>query len=182
VDSRELRTCLGHFATGVTVVSTGDLDDPHGATVNAFTAVSLDPPLVQVTLDRRARAARRLPGASFTVNVLAREQLGLALHFAGRPQEGVAPRWWQAATAAALDGCTAWLSCRPWAAYDGGDHVLFLGEVDEVRTADRFPLVFHRGRFHDLDAGRTPGPTPWEGSIDSPTGPGWFHDPLLLPA
>ena len=70
--SRELRDCRECFATGVTVVTCVGEAAPHGATVNAFTAVSLDPPLVQATLDRRSRAAPYAPGAPFTVDVLAR--------------------------------------------------------------------------------------------------------------
>ncbi|MEU8551391.1 flavin reductase family protein, partial [Streptomyces roseoverticillatus] len=69
-DERLLRACLGHFATGVTVVTCEVDGVPHGATVNAFTAVSLDPALVLVSLHRRSRAGRHLAGRPFTVNVL----------------------------------------------------------------------------------------------------------------
>src|SRR3954465_7893460 len=86
IHPRELRQCLGHFTTGVTVITCAGADGaPHGATVNAFTAVSLEPPLVLVSLDRRSRLCALLEAAPFTVNVLEASQKDLALHFAGRP-------------------------------------------------------------------------------------------------
>ncbi|MCC3777752.1 flavin reductase family protein [Streptomyces sp. UNOB3_S3] len=148
---RRLRTCLGHFATGVTVVTCEVGGAPHGATVNAFTAVSLDPALVLVSLARESRAARHLGGRPFTVNVLAEEQEELALRFAGRP--GAAePRWERPAAGLAprLAGALATVSCAPWAAYDGGDHVLFLGRVEEFAHRDGRPLVFYQGEFQRL--------------------------------
>lgn len=152
IDPRELRTCLGHFATGVTVVTCEADGAPHGATVNSFTAVSLDPPLVLVSLHRDSRAARLLEGRPFTVNVLAEEQAALARHFAGRGGAGT-PRWIPspAGLAPRLAGSLATVSCTPWAAYDGGDHLLFLGRVEEFAVRrDGRPLVFYRGEFPRL--------------------------------
>lgn len=88
IDPRELRQCLGHFTTGVTVITcNGEDGEPHGATVNAFTAVSLDPPLVLVSLDRRSRLCGLIDSRPFTVNVLESHQKDLALHFAGKPSQ-----------------------------------------------------------------------------------------------
>jgi flavin reductase (DIM6/NTAB) family NADH-FMN oxidoreductase RutF len=173
LDSRELRTCLGHFATGVTVVTCQGEAAPHGATVNAFTAVSLDPPLVQVNLDRRSRAARFLPGQPFTVNILALDQLELAFHFAGRP-EGEKVVWLEGGLAPALAGCAANITCRPWRTYDGGDHILVLGEVADIQSNGRDPLLFHRGRFHAV--GEPAAGSPWVGTLDNPSGAGWFTE------
>ncbi|MDT7601733.1 MAG: hypothetical protein QOK26_3810, partial [Pseudonocardiales bacterium] len=92
VDPRELRSCLGHFATGVTVITCDGDGTPHGATVNAFSAVSLDPPLVLVSLDRKSKACKYLDGRPFTVNVLTEPQDDVALHFAGRPMSS-GPEW-----------------------------------------------------------------------------------------
>ncbi|MFE5872324.1 flavin reductase family protein [Streptomyces roseifaciens] len=160
-DERLLRTCLGHFATGVTVV-TCDVDGaPHGATVNAFTAVSLDPALVLVSLHRRSKAGRHLAGGPegrpFTVNVLGEDQKDLAEHFAGR-RSAAPPRWaprWAprppTGLAPRLAGTLATLACTPWAAYDGGDHVLVVGRVEEAeyREGGR-PLVFYEGELRGL--------------------------------
>jgi flavin reductase (DIM6/NTAB) family NADH-FMN oxidoreductase RutF len=92
VDPAALRSCLGHFATGVTVITCDGDGSPHGATVNAFTAVSLDPPLVLVSLDRKSKACKYLDGSPFTVNMLTEPQDDVALHFAGRPRIR-APEW-----------------------------------------------------------------------------------------
>lgn len=172
IEPRALRSCLGQFATGVTVVSCTGPDGPHGATVNAFTAVSLDPPLVLVSLDRRSRACRHLVDAAFTVNLLAEPQDDVALHFAGRPMprrpgwepgvDGLAPR---------LRDSLAWIACAPWRHYDGGDHVLYLGEVCAFGQREAAPLVFHRGSFRHL--GPAFETVPWLGSADSP-GLSWF--------
>ncbi|MER7406687.1 flavin reductase family protein [Streptomyces sp. NPDC000070] len=160
IDPQHLRTCLGCFATGVTVVNCAVGDTPHGATVNAFTAVSLDPPLVLVSLDRASKTARLLPGRPFTVNVLSEEQHDLALWFAGRPQTATPPPRWQPAPghlAPALRGSLATFFCSPWASHDGGDHVLFLGRVEHAaQRPDAHPLLFYRSAFHSvLDHGQT---------------------------
>lgn len=173
VDPRELRTCLGHFATGVTVVTCHTADGTaHGATVNAFTAVSLDPPLVLVSVNRASKVSGLLAGAPFTVNVLQHHQSDLALHFAGRPSLEDVP-WSGDAVGASprLSDCLAWVSCTPWRRYDGGDHVLYLGEVQAFEVTRGRPLLFHSGRFHRL--GLDADPLPWDGSGDAPGAVSW---------
>ncbi|MGW1076000.1 flavin reductase family protein [Streptomyces sp. NPDC002537] len=153
-DARRLRACLGHFATGVAVVTCEGDGAPHGATVNAFTAVSLDPPLVLVSLHRDSKAGRHLKGRPFTVNVLREGQDGLALHFAGRAAAAV-PRWVRPAAGLAprLPDTLATIACSPWAEYDGGDHALFVGRVEEFdHRGDGRPLLFYRGGFQRLPA------------------------------
>lgn len=172
VDPRALRNCLGHFASGVTVITCSGDGEPHGATVNAFSAVSLDPPLVQVSLDRRTKACKYLDGAPFTVNVLREPQDHVALHFAGRPMSE-SPEWEQPDPdlAPRLTGCIATVSCTPWASYDGGDHVLFLGEVREFDYDGGDPLVFYMGQFRHL--GKAFQTVPWLESGDCPE-QSWF--------
>jgi flavin reductase (DIM6/NTAB) family NADH-FMN oxidoreductase RutF len=171
VDPRELRSCFGRFATGVTVVTCTNSDGrPHGATVNAFTAVSLEPALCQVTLTRSSKACRYLVDHPFAVNVLADDQLDVAMHFAGRPMESE-PVWAEGATAPVLSGTAATISCTPWRTYDGGDHLIVIGEVRGIEFAAREPLLFFRGQFHQLGA-RSAG-SPWLGSMDCPSS-GWF--------
>jgi len=179
---REFRDCLGHFATGVTVVACRIEGAPHGATVNAFTAVSLDPPLVLVSLDRRSKASRYLADTPFTVNVLAADSAAIALHFAGRTQTGVDLTWLDHDVAPRLAGAAAWLACTPWAQSDGGDHILFLGEVRDFATTPVEPLLFHRGRFRrpgahlddSVPAARLAEAGPWLESLDCPSAAGWF--------
>ncbi|MGH3951210.1 MAG: flavin reductase family protein [Pseudonocardiaceae bacterium] len=172
VDPRALRNCLGHFATGVTVISCDADGIPHGATVNSFTAISLDPPLVLVSLDRKTRVCKYLDNKPFTVNVLREPQDDLALHFAGRPM-AEPPRWEQPDPdlAPRLSGSLATIACAPWRSYDGGDHMLYLGEVKEFDFRGGDPLVFYLGTFRHL--GPAFETVPWLGSGDSP-GLSWF--------
>jgi len=187
MDARELRNALGRFATGVTVVTcTNDEGEPHGATVNAFTAVSLEPALAQVTLGRTSKACRFLADRPFAINVLAHDQLDVAWHFAGRPADR-APRWVDGPTPPLLDGAATTISCRPWRTYDGGDHLIVVGEVVRVDVTDRDPLLFFGGPFRYLspDHDAPPG-IHWGGSIDCPppdwvAAPGTFQ-PLLEPS
>lgn len=172
-DPRELRDCFGRFATGVTVVTcVGEDDRAHGATVNAFTVVSLDPPLVQVTLTKTSKAGQYLEGKPFAVNVLAEDQLEVALHFAGHPQERE-PLWAEGATAPVLQGATTVISCQPWRIYDGGDHVIVIGAVADIDVTTRDPLLFFGGQFHEL--GPTSAGSPWLETLDSPSS-GWYSN------
>ncbi|MFL6141754.1 MAG: flavin reductase family protein [Labedaea sp.] len=172
IDPRQLRNCLGHFGTGVTVVTCAPEGVAHGATVNAFAAVSIDPPLVLVSLDRATKASRLLDGNPFTVNVLRAGQEDLALHFAGRPmidQVRWAPR--NGHLAPRLSKVLAYLACTPWRSYDGGDHTLFLGKVEEYAYFGGEPLLFFRGRFSRTAPESEA--SPWIGSLDSPNN-GWL--------
>ncbi|MFF0144139.1 flavin reductase (DIM6/NTAB) family NADH-FMN oxidoreductase RutF [Amycolatopsis sulphurea] len=147
LDARSLRGCLGQFATGVAVVTYDTDDGPRGATINSFTSVSMDPPLVLVSFARHTTAARLLGDRPFVVNVLAANQLDVALQFAGRPQEGLEVPWSPTAEVPRLRGTVAWLQCTPWATQDGGDHLLFLGEVVHHDSCRGDPLLFHKGQF-----------------------------------
>ena len=171
VPSRELRNAFGRFATGVTVVTCRTPDGvPHGTTVNAFTAVSLEPALCQVTLTRTSRACGYLESAPFAVNVLGKDQLAAAWHFAGRPVDPP-PQWADGPTAPVLVDASAVYSCHPWRTYDGGDHLIIVGEVDHVATTDDDPLLFYAGAFRELGVKETG--VHWAGSLDSPDA-GWF--------
>lgn len=181
MDTRELRNAFGRFATGVTVVTCSNHEgDPHGATVNAFTAVSLEPALAQVTLGRSSRACQFLESKPFAINVLAHDQLDVAWHFAGRPAEQP-PTWVDGPTAPLLEGAATTISCRPWRTYDGGDHLIVIGEVEQVEITDRDPLLFHGGQFRYLrpDHDAAPG-IHWGGSVDCPTS-GWFGTDTFRP-
>lgn len=149
VDTRDLRHCLGHFVTGITVVTTMIDGVPHGVTVNSFASVSLDPALVLISLNRRSRAARHLDGQPFAVNVLRESQSGLARRFAGSTDAEL-PEWVPGHPVPRLAGTVATVVCSPWAAYDGGDHRLFLGLTEEFSYYGGDPLVFYRGTYCGL--------------------------------
>jgi flavin reductase (DIM6/NTAB) family NADH-FMN oxidoreductase RutF len=140
-----LRRTLGRFCTGVTIVSTELDGEIHAMTANSFTSVSLDPPLILVSIDRRARMHALLPERGrFCVSVLAREQEDTAWHFAGRPclegddvfdEDGL------------VRGAIARLECRLYAAHEAGDHTLYLGLVEDLDSRPGEPLLFHDGAF-----------------------------------
>ena len=106
LDSSRLRSGLSRFGTGVCVVTVAGQDGEHGLTVNAFTAVSLDPPLVLVSIGRKARGHGLLEGAPFAVNVLGAEQETVARHFAGDPHPECV-HWEQGEVAPRLAGALA---------------------------------------------------------------------------
>ncbi|MEW1829967.1 flavin reductase family protein [Streptomyces sp. NPDC088196] len=172
LEQRALRDCLGRFASGVTVVTTGDGAAVHGVTVSSFTSVSLAPPLVLVSLDRRSHSCERLRDSSaFGINVLAADQRDLALLFAGRadgPVPGV--RWQGDPSAPRLAGAVAHFTCVPWATYDGGDHVLYVGEVVRFEALGGDPLLFCSGTLGEFR--RPSDGAAWTGSLDGPAH-GW---------
>ncbi|MGW4340587.1 flavin reductase family protein [Rhodococcus koreensis] len=150
LDPREFRNAVGSFATGVVAITYESGGRNYGITANSFTSVSLDPPLVLLSLTRASRALHYLLERPFAVNVLSSDQLDIALHFAGKPRaEDI--DWVHDRGAPRLPRTAATLQCTPWASYDGGDHVLVLGRVLEFRDdTDVRPLIFERGRWTEL--------------------------------
>lgn len=151
----EFRKTLGMFATGVTIITTKVADAVHGMTANAFMSVSLEPPLVLISVDRRAKMHRLLHvEASYGVSVLGEEQHALSDHFAGRPAEGAAePQFALVRDTPLVDGAVAHIVARVARTYWGGDHSLFLGHVEYARYAEGRPLLFHGGQYERLPDG-----------------------------
>lgn len=150
IEPRHLRSCLSRFVTGVAVVSYVADGETRGLTVNSFTSVSLDPPLILVSLARTTKAAINMNEVPFTVNVLKASQFDIAMQFAGRPRTGLTVEWKNSddGLAPALEGALATFRCKPWNAHDAGDHILQLGEVVEAElSGEEEPLLFDRGRF-----------------------------------
>jgi flavin reductase (DIM6/NTAB) family NADH-FMN oxidoreductase RutF len=146
------RRTLGMFATGVTVITTRSGDSVHGMTANAFMSVSLRPPLVLVSVDRRARMSNLLhEGTRFGVNVLEAGQAVLSDHFAGRAVEDAEePRFELVHDTPLVEGALAHLVARVVRSYWGGDHSLFLGQVEYAHYGEGEPLLFHGGRYERL--------------------------------
>ena len=179
IDARQLRKAFGKFATGVTVVTCRTPDGtPHGATVNAFTAVSLDPPLAQVTLIRGNKASQYLEDAPFAINIMAADQLATCLHFAGKPMKAP-PAWRSEEGIPVLCGNAATIECKPWRIYDGGDHLIVIGEVIDLQINEADPLLFISGKFREV--GGFSGGSPWEASGDS-MAMGWFEGSTSFPS
>ncbi len=151
-DRRDFRRALGQFATGVTIVSARCKDGRRiGMTVNSFSSVSLDPPLVLWSISRSAPSFADFSEAShFAINVLAANQHHLSRQFSTPlPDKFAGVECTEgAAGCPLLKGATAHFVCRKMREFDGGDHVIFLGEVEDYKWTEGEPLVFHSGRYH----------------------------------
>jgi flavin reductase (DIM6/NTAB) family NADH-FMN oxidoreductase RutF len=151
-----LRQTLGMFATGVTVITTLASDQIHGMTDNAFMSVSLEPPLVLISVDRRTKMCVLLhQECHFGVSVLADDQRALSDRFAGRAEDGApAPSFAIVHDTPIVEGAAAHFVARVDHSYWGGDHSLFLGRVEFARfTEGARPLLFHGGQYGQLIAG-----------------------------
>jgi flavin reductase (DIM6/NTAB) family NADH-FMN oxidoreductase RutF len=144
----EFRRTLGMFATGVTVITTLVDEQIHGMTANAFMSVSLQPPLIVISVDRRARMNGLLrEGVPFGVSVLEERQSALSDRFAGRTPDGPDPDFELVHDTPLVEGALAHLVARVVRSYWGGDHSLFLGRVEYVRYGEGTPLLFHGGGY-----------------------------------
>jgi flavin reductase (DIM6/NTAB) family NADH-FMN oxidoreductase RutF len=144
-----LRRTLGMFATGVTVITTLKGEQVHGMTANAFMSVSLDPPLVLVSIDRRTKMCGLLyEDSHYGVSVLCDSQSALSDRFAGRAANGAAePRFVIVRETPLVEGALAHFVARVERSYWGGDHSLFLGRVEYARQHSGAPLLFHGGHY-----------------------------------
>lgn len=150
-DPRELRNTFGSFATGVTVLTYESEGTNYGMTVNSFTSVSMDPPLVMVSLMRNSAALPYLTSRPFAINIMGEEQLPTALQFAGRQQDDLVVDWVHGETAPRISRSMAHLQCDTWDTYDGGDHILLVARVLSYgQDEEALPLVFHRGQWREL--------------------------------
>lgn len=154
VDAADLRRVAGHFTTGVTVVTATQEGRPCGLTVNSFTSVSLDPPLVLVCLARSARAYGCVDRAGrFVVNVLAEGQEDVARLFASRSEDKFGGLAYHASRHGnpIIDGAHAWLECEVVARHPGGHtHTIYVARVIDLASGRGRPLIFHGGQYRSL--------------------------------
>lgn len=155
IEHRALRDALGAFATGVTVVTALDPDGRAiGLTVNSFNTVSLEPPLILWSLSLASPSLEAFRKARhFAVNMLAADQQAVSERFAQRNSDKFADIDWREGHGGVplLSGCCANLECRNEAQHAGGDHLIFIGRVENCTRQDKAPLVFHGGRYRALD-------------------------------
>jgi 3-hydroxy-9,10-secoandrosta-1,3,5(10)-triene-9,17-dione monooxygenase reductase component len=156
VDAKALRGVCGHFVTGVTVVTSGLAGTAAGATVNSFTSVSLEPPLVLFCLHNQSRLRPVVENCGvYVVNFLAGRQKRLAWAFAERDTADLRDVAHHHASTGVpvLSEALAFLSCRLVDRFEGGDHAIFLGEVVELGLPSRHaePLIFFRGSLSALE-------------------------------
>jgi len=153
-DRNELRRVMGHFATGVTVVTTHDgAGRCYGLTANAVCSVSLDPPLVLVCVDKRAESHPAFAlSQAFVVNVLGDGQEALSRRFAvsGGDKFVDLPCRNGGTGTPILEGALAHVECRVIATHDAGDHTIYIGQVESAEAGEGDPLLFFRGKYHRL--------------------------------
>jgi len=153
---RQLRNAFGQYPTGVTVITATARDGRKiGLTANSFASLSLDPPLVLWSIDKTSPSCADFANAAyFAINVLAEDQIELSRRFS-RPSPdkyaGVACREGIGGTTV-LDGCSACFVCRNLMQYEGGDHLIFIGQIEHVEAHGHAPLVFHHGQYGSVAA------------------------------
>src|SRR3954467_1990392 len=160
IEPAEFRAVMSRFASGVAGVSTADdTGRAHGMTVNALASVSLDPLLVLFCCEKDASLhAPLMQSGSWAVSILTAGHADVARWFAARERRGTDQfaaldvRAGRHTGAPILDGAFAWLECRTWARYDGGDHTIVVGEVLDLGTDDdaASPLIYFRSEYRTL--------------------------------
>jgi flavin reductase (DIM6/NTAB) family NADH-FMN oxidoreductase RutF len=154
VTPEEFRAALGAYATGVTVVTAIGENGPSGATANAVTSLSLDPPMMLACLDRGSRTLTSVRAQGrFGVNALAAGQEELAKRFAGKDTEAEkweSVEWSESDELPRLPGALMWVACQLRDLIDGGDHLILTGNVLAAESREARPLLFHRGDYRDL--------------------------------
>jgi 3-hydroxy-9,10-secoandrosta-1,3,5(10)-triene-9,17-dione monooxygenase reductase component len=159
IDKTLFRQVVGSFASGVTIITTGHEGSFSGLTANAFSSVSLDPTLVLICVDRQSQTLNLLQSAGrFNVNILAAHQESVSRLFATKSQDGankLSQVDFKPGTNGLpiIDGVAASLECQTVMSYEGGDHIILVGEVNEASLDHEIqPLIFFRGGYRELAA------------------------------
>jgi flavin reductase (DIM6/NTAB) family NADH-FMN oxidoreductase RutF len=159
-DSSRFRHVLGHFATGVAVITATGPSGPVGMVVSSFTSVSLEPPLVAFLPDRSSTSWPKIRAAgTFCVNILSAGQEELCAQFARKGIDKFAGVSWRPAASGApiLDGGMAWIDCELTQTFESGDHYIAIGRVLQLEAADYgVPLVFFQGGYGHFEVPRSP--------------------------
>lgn len=155
IDKDLFRRVLANFAAGVTVVTTLDrAEQPHGLTATAFTSVSLEPPLVLVCIDRKAETFPHFEAAgAFAVNFLALDQRDISQRFAKHGGDKFSMTAWRRGVLGMpiLEGTIGYVECRMRHAYAGGDHAIYVGEIEAAAAGDGDPLLHFRHAYRRVE-------------------------------
>jgi flavin reductase (DIM6/NTAB) family NADH-FMN oxidoreductase RutF len=150
----DFRRILGHFAAGVTVITTCDGEArPTGLTASAFTSVSLEPPLVLVCVDHKSNSyPALLESGRFAVNILRLEQEPISRRFASTLLDKfeAVPFRLSSLGLPLIEGALAHLECITVNTHEAGDHTIFVGQVEQAGTGEGDPLLYYRGRYNRL--------------------------------
>ena len=154
-DSVQFRQSLSQFATGVTVITTRLADGSfRGLTASSFNSVSLDPPLVLWSLGTVANSMPVFSGNShYVINVLGADQAALAKRFSRRTEDPFGGVEYELSRTGQpiLKGVSAWFECHNRSRYPEGDHVIFVGEVEDCAVHPQASLIFHGGQFSSTE-------------------------------
>lgn len=161
-DARHFRDTLGHYASGITVVTGTDRSVPLGFTCQSFFSVSIDPPLVSFSVMRTSTTFPRIAASgTFAINVLAHNQHAISDQFARRGSDKWSGVQWVPAASGnpIIQGTLMWVDCDMWAVHEAGDHLIVVGRVTEMSPTEWHgdqPLLYFKGSYHSLqDATRT---------------------------
>jgi 3-hydroxy-9,10-secoandrosta-1,3,5(10)-triene-9,17-dione monooxygenase reductase component len=152
VSSEVMREVLGHFVSGIVVITASGPDGPLGFTCQSFASLSLDPPLVSFAPARSSTTWPKIRAVgTFCINVLAADHQDVSAGFARSGIDKFEDVAWRPAPASGspvLEGVSAWVDCALWAEHDGGDHTIAVGRVHDLGADEsRLPLLFYRGRY-----------------------------------
>jgi 3-hydroxy-9,10-secoandrosta-1,3,5(10)-triene-9,17-dione monooxygenase reductase component len=154
IDGARFRQVLGHYPTGVTVITAGTPDGPAGMAVSSFSSLSLDPPQVLFCAGNTSSSWPKIRDqGAFAVNVLAEDQEDVSRVFASKGADKFAEIGWHRSRGGnpLLTGALAWIECRIGNIIESGDHSIVIGEVDDLQvTHEGKPLVFFRGGYGRL--------------------------------
>ena len=153
IDDARFRQALGHFASGVTVVTTAYAGEQYGMTVSSFSSLSLNPPLVLICIDKAVPSHDFIRDAGcFVVNILEQRQEHLSRRFATTASDKFRGVAWHSGELGlpVLDNTLAAIECRLRSALDGGDHTIFVGQVVDVEIREGAPLLYYRRGYHSL--------------------------------
>ena len=153
IDDARFRQAMGHFASGVTVVTTASADELYGMTVSSFASLSLNPPLVLICIDKSVPSHDMIRDSGrFVVNILEERQEHLSRRFAATANDKFKGVAWHSGQLGlpVLDNTLAAIECRLRDALDGGDHTIFVGEVVDAEVREGAPLLYYRRGYREL--------------------------------
>lgn len=151
VNPKDFRNALGRFATGITIVTTLHQGEVRGITVNAFMSVSLEPPMVLVSIAQEAKAHAALKDSDrYGISVLGEEQAHFSNHFAGRGARVANIPYTYLDGFPLIEGAVTHLLCRLTDTHDVGDHTLFIGRVERLAWREGRPLLYYTGQYGQL--------------------------------
>ncbi|WP_216667747.1 flavin reductase family protein [Sporosarcina jiandibaonis] len=151
IDDRLFRNAMGSFATGVTVITTEVENGIHGMTANAFMSISLNPKLIAISVDEKAKMLDHIKKAGkFAVNILSKDQKEVSMQFAGQNKEDVDVSFVTYKGLPTVENSLAVVTCEVQSGIVAGDHTIFIGQVTGVKLESHDPLLFSKGQYREL--------------------------------